>query len=241
MRAEDPPLSPWRVIAVQAAVGVAVALLALLLTGRQEVAWSLLYGAATVVVPGALMARGMTSRLSSMSPGASAVSFMLWEMVKIGVSVAMLMLAPKLVQPLSWPALLVAPGAVHEGVLAGAAVARPRERDKTGTSDTHGSRRHASTRPPPVNTSSTTCSICRTSKQTAVVDFSVFNLDSHLLRRRCWACWAAGCCGVAARKATSGVPGRFQAAVEILVEMVDSQAKGIVHNAKAASSWRRWR
>src|SRR5450631_309927 len=36
---------------------------------------------------------------------------------------------------------------------------------------------------------------------------------------------------LAARKATSGVPGRFQAAVEWLVEMVDSQAKGIVHNA----------
>ena len=36
-----------------------------------------------------------------------------------------------------------------------------------------------------------------------------------------------------ARKATSGVPGRFQAAVEILVEMVDSQAKGIVHNAQS--------
>ena len=68
--------------------------------------WSALYGAATVVVPGALMARGMTSQLSSRSPGASAVSFMVWEMVKIGVSVAMLMLAPKLVQPLSWPALL---------------------------------------------------------------------------------------------------------------------------------------
>jgi hypothetical protein len=51
------------------------------------VAWSALYGAAVVVVPGALMARGMTSRLSSVSPGASAVSFMLWEMVKIAVSV----------------------------------------------------------------------------------------------------------------------------------------------------------
>jgi F-type H+-transporting ATPase subunit a len=37
----------------------------------------------------------------------------------------------------------------------------------------------------------------------------------------------------AARKATSGVPGRFQAAVEILVEMVENQAKGIVHNAKS--------
>ncbi|MEY4763985.1 MAG: hypothetical protein RI907_658 [Pseudomonadota bacterium] len=88
-------------------VGVVAALLAGLVTQRQEVAWSVLYGAATVVVPGALMARGMTSRISSMSPGSSAVSFMLWEMVKIAVSVVMLMLAPKLVQPLVWPALLV--------------------------------------------------------------------------------------------------------------------------------------
>lgn len=67
-------------------------------------------------------------------------------------------------------------------------------------------------------------------KQTAVVDFSVVNLDSLF--------WAVvlgvlGCFFLwrAAAKATSGVPGRFQAAVEILVEMVDSQAKGIVHNA----------
>jgi ATP synthase protein I len=106
LREKDPPLSPWRVIAVQVMVGVAAALLAGLLTQRQEVAWSVLYGAATVVVPGALMARGMTSRLSSVSPAASAVSFMLWEMVKIAVSIAMLALAPKLVQPLVWPALL---------------------------------------------------------------------------------------------------------------------------------------
>ena len=107
LRAKDPPLSPWRVVGVQVAVGVLVALVALLLTGRQEVGWSALYGAATVVLPGALMARGMTSRLSSVSPGVSAVSFMLWEAVKIAVSVLMLMLAPKIVQPLSWPALLV--------------------------------------------------------------------------------------------------------------------------------------
>jgi len=107
LRSKEPPLSPWRVIGLQAGIGAVAALLAALFIGRQEVAWSVLYGAATVVVPGALMARGMTSRLSSMSPGASAVSFMLWEFVKIAVSVAMLMLAPKLVQPLSWPALLV--------------------------------------------------------------------------------------------------------------------------------------
>ena len=107
LRAKEPPLSPWRVIGLQAGIGGVAALLAVLITGRQETAWSVLYGAAAVVVPGALMARGMTSPLTSVSPGVSAVSFMLWEMVNIAVSVAMLMLASRIVQPLSWPALLV--------------------------------------------------------------------------------------------------------------------------------------
>ena len=67
-------------------------------------------------------------------------------------------------------------------------------------------------------------------KQTGVVDFSVFNLDSLFYATvlgivGCWLLYRA------AAKATSGVPGRFQAAVELLVEMVDSQAKGIVHSA----------
>ena len=67
-------------------------------------------------------------------------------------------------------------------------------------------------------------------KPKGVVDFTVFSFDSLFFSVTlgvvvCWVLW------LAARKATSGVPGRFQAAVEILVEMVDSQAKGIVHNA----------
>ncbi|MDE2081292.1 MAG: ATP synthase subunit I [Burkholderiales bacterium] len=106
LRLAQPPLSPWRVVRWQAAVGMGVALLLALLTRRLALGLSALYGAATVVVPGVLIARGMTSRLSSMSPGASAVSFMLWASVKIAVSVALLVLAPRLVQPLSWPALL---------------------------------------------------------------------------------------------------------------------------------------
>ncbi|MBT9525770.1 MAG: F0F1 ATP synthase subunit A, partial [Rhizobacter sp.] len=66
--------------------------------------------------------------------------------------------------------------------------------------------------------------------QTAVVDFTVINFDSVFFSvvlgtLGCWLLW------LAARRATSGRPGRFQAAVEILVEMVDSQAKGIIHNA----------
>jgi F-type H+-transporting ATPase subunit a len=69
-------------------------------------------------------------------------------------------------------------------------------------------------------------------KQTQIVDFSVFNLDSVFWSvvlgvLGCFLLWKA------ARKATSGVPGRFQAAVEILSEMVESQAKGVIHNEKS--------
>ncbi len=68
--------------------------------------------------------------------------------------------------------------------------------------------------------------------QTSVVDFSVFNIDSIIYAVTlgvvgCFLLW------MAARKATAGVPGRFQAAVEILTEMVESQAKGIVHSAQS--------
>lgn len=108
LSATDPPLSPWRVIAAQAAVGAVVALLGWWLTGRPEVAWSALYGAATAVVPGALVARGMTSPISRLSPMVSAVSVVLWEMAKIAATVALLAAAAWVVNPLSWPALLVA-------------------------------------------------------------------------------------------------------------------------------------
>jgi F-type H+-transporting ATPase subunit a len=38
---------------------------------------------------------------------------------------------------------------------------------------------------------------------------------------------------VAARKATSGVPGRFQAMIEMIVEMVEDQSKAIVHGDRS--------
>lgn len=67
-------------------------------------------------------------------------------------------------------------------------------------------------------------------KQESIVDFSVINIDSVVVNivlgiLVCGVLW------LAARKATAGVPGRFQAAVEILVEMVDTQAKAVIHNA----------
>lgn len=68
--------------------------------------------------------------------------------------------------------------------------------------------------------------------QNSIVDFSLFNLDSLVFAT------VLGFLGVfllwlGVRKATSGVPGRFQAAVEILFEMVDNQAKGVIDNPKS--------
>jgi F-type H+-transporting ATPase subunit a len=68
--------------------------------------------------------------------------------------------------------------------------------------------------------------------QTEVVDFSVINMDSVF-----WSITlgilACAFMYFAARRATSGAPGRLQGLVEMIYEMVDSQAKGIVHNAKS--------
>jgi F-type H+-transporting ATPase subunit a len=69
-------------------------------------------------------------------------------------------------------------------------------------------------------------------EQHSIVDFSVFNLDSLVYALLlgvigCYFLWRA------ANKATSGVPGRFQAAVEILSEYVETQAKGVIHNARS--------
>ncbi|MES2954605.1 MAG: ATP synthase subunit I [Pseudomonadota bacterium] len=100
-------ISPWRVLAGQLMVGGLVACVAWLLTGRQSAGWSALYGALAVVIPAALFARGLTSKVSSMNPGAAVAGFFLWEMVKIGLTVAMLFAAPRLVPDLSWPAMLV--------------------------------------------------------------------------------------------------------------------------------------
>ena len=71
-----------------------------------------------------------------------------------------------------------------------------------------------------------------TKHQDKIVDFSIINLDTVF--------WSVlmGVVGLtlmiyAARRATAGVPGRFQAFVEMIVEMVNDQAKNIVHGDRS--------
>ena len=99
-------ISPWRVVLwmlmTTAVIGVTG-----LIASDVRTAWSAAYGSLAVALPAAVLARGMTSQLSRMSATAGALAFMLWEMVKIGLSIGMLILAPSLIADLSWPALLV--------------------------------------------------------------------------------------------------------------------------------------
>ncbi|MBS0437667.1 MAG: ATP synthase subunit I [Proteobacteria bacterium] len=105
LRANLPQVSPWRVVAAQAAAGLLCTAIAWLVTQRSGAAWSALYGALAVALPGALLARGMTRRAGSAV--AAAAGFLFWEMLKIGVAIAMLVIAAKVVPGLSWPVLLL--------------------------------------------------------------------------------------------------------------------------------------
>ena len=67
-----------------------------------------------------------------------------------------------------------------------------------------------------------------TAKQKVIIDFSIVNIDTVIfsvliLGITLWILRSA------ANRATSGVPGKFQAFVEMLVEFVEEQSKSIVH------------
>ena len=97
-REQIPQVSPWWIVGGQLAVGLLAASVAWAWSGNRALGLSLLYGSLAVAVPAGLYARALAR-------GAGA-SFLLWELVKIGLTVALLAAAPKVVPGLSWLALL---------------------------------------------------------------------------------------------------------------------------------------
>lgn len=98
LREQIPQVSPWWIVGGQVAVGLLAACVAWAWSGNRALGLSLLYGSLAVAVPAGLYARALAR-------GARA-SFLLWELVKIGLTVALLVAAPKVVPGLSWLALL---------------------------------------------------------------------------------------------------------------------------------------
>ena len=92
---------------MQLTLAVVLAMSAAGIWGRSSIAFSVMYGAFAVVLPSALFARGMTSRLASVNAVSAALSFAVWQGVKMVLTVLLLALAPKVLNEVSWPALLV--------------------------------------------------------------------------------------------------------------------------------------
>ncbi|MEO5660418.1 MAG: ATP synthase subunit I [Polaromonas sp.] len=107
LREDNPSVSPWLVLAGQLIVGVLAACAAWAWTGRSVVGWSALYGVLVVVMPAALFLRGLKSQFSSLNAATASFGFFVWEAVKIGVSVALLIAAPRLIPDLNWLAMMV--------------------------------------------------------------------------------------------------------------------------------------
>ena len=104
-----PQVSVWRVVVLQAVVGLVVALGAWFLSaGNAAVALSAFYGAAIIAVPSALFALSIQLWLSKLKPGVAVYGFALGELLKIGLTIVLLFFVPRIVQPLSWPAMLIA-------------------------------------------------------------------------------------------------------------------------------------
>ena len=106
VRSRIQPVSMVQVLAVQVVTGVLVAMISWVVTGRQSVGWSAFYGALAVIVPATLFARGLSRQKAVLGAGSALVGFFVWELVKIGTTVAMLLVAPRLISQLSWLALL---------------------------------------------------------------------------------------------------------------------------------------
>ena len=106
-RMRHPATSVWSVVAGQAVLGVLVAVMAWWISGRASVGWSAAYGAVAVVVPAALVARGITRKAGAAVAGSLLVRLLGWELAKIALTVVLLLAAPSVVPQLSWLALLV--------------------------------------------------------------------------------------------------------------------------------------
>lgn len=97
-------LSVWRIVLAQVLVGAVAVLVAWLVSSKTLIAYSVAYGVLAVVIPSLVFARGLARGRGS--AGGAMVGLFGWELVKILLTVAMLVAAPRIVPGVSWLALL---------------------------------------------------------------------------------------------------------------------------------------
>ncbi len=107
-RAAHPPLSPWPVVGWQALAGLVGVIVAWGVSGgNAAVVNSAAYGALAAWLPAVMFARMMARRMRLQANAASALlALMVGEGIKIALTVALLLAAPKVIAQVNWLALL---------------------------------------------------------------------------------------------------------------------------------------
>lgn len=109
-RSTQPTMSVRLVLVWQVVLALATTALAALLTGDWVVVQSVLYGAAAVVLPSALMAWGVSFSAAAQKVSgvaqAALLNFFVWEGIKLVLILALLGLAPVVLDAVNWLALV---------------------------------------------------------------------------------------------------------------------------------------
>ena len=90
----------------KAGVGVLMVLLTGLVTGDAGMAASVAWGSVAVVIPAVVFVRALSRQMRMRQAGSALAGLFVWELVKIVLTVALLLVAPKVVSDLSWLALV---------------------------------------------------------------------------------------------------------------------------------------
>lgn len=105
-RQKNPALRPWRIIVLQAGVGGLMVLLTWLWMDEPQLAVSVAWGVVAVVLPAMVFVRALSRQMQWAQPKSALVGLFVWELVKVVLTVALLLVAPKVITDLSWLAMV---------------------------------------------------------------------------------------------------------------------------------------
>ena len=105
-RLRQKPRPAWHSVIWQAGVGLVAAIATGLLWHSLVLAQSVAFGAFAVVLPNVLLLRGMVGADVRWGPEALLLRLLVWELVKLVLTIAILYSANTVLGEMSWPALL---------------------------------------------------------------------------------------------------------------------------------------
>ena len=105
-RLSHPQTSPWHVLFLQIGIGALMVMLTGLFSREFHLAASVAWGCASAVIPAVVFIRALSRQMRQIQPKVVLAGLFFWELVKIILTVALLLVAPKVISNLSWLALV---------------------------------------------------------------------------------------------------------------------------------------